>query len=152
MTQISGSQLFQLSCFKVLIFENKRIALLLNFFSRVALLCFISLPRQSLSSLFFLPTNQAYLELWIGKVRHVRFACIVKSKIRFEQKQVIQPDQEVQVCGIFLVESELLCMIHLSPLFIYFFGHGLPFLSCFFDMPCGHVAYLLWVCIFYTFF
>jgi len=30
----------------------------------------------------------------------------------------------------------------------------IPFLGMhlFFDMPCGHVAYLLWVCIFYFFF
>ena len=31
-----------------------------------------------------------------------------------------------------------------------FFGYA-SFLSFFFDMPCGHVAYLLWVCIFYFF-
>ena len=32
-----------------------------------------------------------------------------------------------------------------------FFGYA-SFLSLsFFDMPCGHVAYLLWVCIFYFF-
>ena len=41
---------------------------------------------------------------------------------------------------------------------LYFLGYGLSIfllLSCFlffFDMPCEHVAYLLWVCIFYLFF
>ena len=135
----------------VFIFEKKRIALLLKLFSQVAL--FVLFPYQGkVVAFFFLPANQAYLELWVGNERHVCFACIVKSKSRSERKQVIQLDQEVQVCGKFLVECELLCMIHLSPLFIYFFGHGLPFLSCFFDMPCGNVAYLLWACIFYTFF
>ena len=67
--------------------------------------------------------------------------------------------------------DELLCMINLSSLFFldvdylslfFFFWHalwacGIPslgmhlFLS-FFDMPFGHVAYLLWVCIFYFIF
>ena len=84
---------------------------------------FYILTKAKLSPLFFLPANQAYLELWVGKVRHVCFACIVKSKTRSEQKRVIQPDQEVQVCGIFSVENELLFMIHLSPLFILDMGY-----------------------------
>ena len=43
--------------------------------------------------------------------------------------------------------DELLCMIHLSSLF----SMDVDYLSLFFlfDMPCGHVAYLLWVCIFF---
>ena len=46
--------------------------------------------------------------------------------------------------------DELLCMIHLSSLF----SMDVDYLSLFFlfDMPCGHVAYLLWVCIFSLFF
>ena len=46
--------------------------------------------------------------------------------------------------------DELLCMIHLSSLFFL----DVPYLSLFFsfDMPCGHVAYLLWVCIFFSLF
>ena len=42
--------------------------------------------------------------------------------------------------------DELLCMIHLSSLF----SMDVDYLSLFFlfDMPCGHVAYFLWVCIF----
>ena len=98
------------------------------------------------------------MELRVGEKRHVCFAYIVKSKIESKQKRVIQSDQDVQVCGIVLWRvDELLCMIHLSSLFsmdvdylslfsfLFFF-----FLSLFFfDMPCGHVAYLLWVCIFY---
>ena len=51
--------------------------------------------------------------------------------------------------GFFLVD-ELLCMILLSSLF----SLDVDYLSLlfFFDMPCGHVAYLLWVCIFIIFF
>ena len=64
--------------------------------------------------------------------------------------------------------DELLCMIHLSSLFsldvdylsLFFFlltclvgmwhtFFGYASFSLFFDMPFGHVAYLLWVCIFY---
>ena len=45
------------------------------------------------------------MELRVGVKRHVCFACIVKSKARSKQKRVIQPDQEVQVCEIFLVDS-----------------------------------------------
>ena len=52
------------------------------------------------------------------------------------------------------IVDELHCMIYLSPCI--FLGHGLyiyiyfssSFFSPFFDMSCGHVAYLLWVCIF----
>ena len=49
--------------------------------------------------------------------------------------------------------DELLCMIHLSSLFSMDVDYPSLFFSLFFlfDMPRGHVAYLLWVCIFYTF-
>src|SRR6185436_13205385 len=43
------------------------------------------------------------------------------------------------------IVDELLCMIYLSPLYKFFvLGHGLYFflLFFFFDMSCGHVAYL----------
>ena len=33
--------------------------------------------------------------------------------------------------------------------FSFSLDRGYLFLSLFFDMPCGHVAYLLWVCLFY---
>jgi len=44
--------------------------------------------------------------------------------------------------------------LHDPSLFFIFHGCGLSFsfLFFFFDMPCGHVAYLLWVCIFLSFF
>ena len=67
-----------------------------------------------------------------------------------KKKQVINLDQDVQVCGYFWwMVYELLCMNHLS--FPFSFDKGLSFLFIFFDMP-KHMAYLLWVCIFYPFF
>ena len=65
-----------------------------------------------------------------------------------KEKQVISLDQDVQVSGYFwsvvdetpLYEFSLPCNIF-SMGYIFFF-------SLFFDTPCGHVAYLLWVCIF----
>ena len=42
-----------------------------------------------------------------------------------------------------------LFLTHLVGVWHTFFGYA-TFLF-FFDMPCGHVAYLLWVCIFYFF-
>ena len=85
-----------------------------------------------------------------------------------KEKQVISLDQDVQVCGYFwwmmdgtpLYELSLPCKIfgmgyiflfltHLVGVWHTFFGYA-SFLF-FFDMPCGHVAYLLWVCIFYFF-
>ena len=88
-----------------------------------------------------------------------------------KEKQVINLDQDVQVCGYFwwmvdetpLYEFSLPCNIFgMGCIFFFFF-----FLSClrgmrytffryasflfFLDMPCEHVAYLLWVCIFYFF-
>ena len=39
----------------------------------------------------------------VGVDRHVCLGCIAESKTRSEQKRVIQPDQDVQVCGLFLV-------------------------------------------------
>ena len=89
-----------------------------------------------------------------------------------KEKQIIILDQDVQVCGYFWrMVDELLCMILLSPLFflgmgyLFFLFFSLFFLTSlvgmwhtffgyasflfFFDMPCGHVAYLLWVFIFF---
>ena len=83
------------------------------------------------------------MELRVGVERHACFASVAKSKTRSKQKLVIQSDQDVQVCGIFFLVDELLCMILLSSLF----SLDVDYLSLlFFDMPCGHVAYLLWVC------
>ena len=45
---------------------------------------------------------------------------------------------------------KLLYMISLS-LVIFLVWAIFSFFSLFFDMPCGHVAYLVWVCIFYFF-
>ena len=48
---------------------------------------------------FLLSFNQAYVELLIGVKRHACFAYVAKSKTRSEEKQVINLDQDVQVCG-----------------------------------------------------
>ena len=48
---------------------------------------------------FLLSFNQAYVELRAGVKRHASFAYVAKSKIRSKKKQVINLDQDVQVCG-----------------------------------------------------
>ena len=48
---------------------------------------------------FLLSFNQAYVELLIGVKRHACFAYVAKSKARSKKKQVINLDQDVQVCG-----------------------------------------------------
>jgi hypothetical protein len=51
----------------------------------------------------FSPTaNQASVELRVGMKRHTCFSYVAKSKAGFEKKQVMQSDQDVQVCGNFL--------------------------------------------------
>ena len=47
---------------------------------------------------FLLSFNQAYVELRIEVKRHC-FAYVAKSKSRSKKKQVINLDQDVQVCG-----------------------------------------------------
>ena len=39
------------------------------------------------------------MELRIGVKRHACFACVAESKTRSKKKQVINLDQDVQVCG-----------------------------------------------------
>ena len=87
-----------------------------------------------------------------------------------KEKQVINLDQDVQVCWYFwwmvdetpLYDFSLPCNIFgMGYIFSSFFCHaleacGIPSLGMylfflFFDMPCAYVAYLLWVCIFYFF-
>ena len=48
---------------------------------------------------FLLSFNQAYVELRIGVKRHDCFTCVAESKTRSKKKQVINLDQDVQVCG-----------------------------------------------------
>ena len=47
---------------------------------------------------FLLSFNQAYVELRVGVKRHACFAYVAKSKTRSKKKQVINLDQDVQVC------------------------------------------------------
>ena len=81
---------------------------------------------------FHLSFNQAYVELRVGVKRHAFFAYVAKSKTRSKKKQVINLDQDVQVCGainiffFFLwMVYELLFMNH--PFSFIFLGCGLSF-------------------------
>ena len=67
-----------------------------------------------------------------------------------KEKQVISLDQDVQVCGYFWWKVDETPLYNFSLPCNVFFGMGYIF-SLFFDTPCGCVAYLLWVCIFYFF-
>ena len=122
---------------------------------------------------FFLNLSLVTLFLW--SCRYGGFEGFLASHILLSQrpdpkeKQVINLDQDVQVCGYFWwMVYELLCMNHLSFSFFWIKGYLLFsffFLTClsmwhtffgyasfiyiyFFDMS-KHVAYLLLVCIFY---
>ena len=48
---------------------------------------------------FLLSFNQAYVELRVEVKRHACFAYVAKSKTRSKKIQVINLDQDVQVCG-----------------------------------------------------
>ena len=48
---------------------------------------------------FLLSFNQAYVERRVGVKRHTCFAYVAKSKTRSKKKQVINLEQDVQVCG-----------------------------------------------------
>ena len=48
---------------------------------------------------FLLSFNQAYVESRVGVKRHTCFAYVAKSKTRSKKKQVINLEQDVQVCG-----------------------------------------------------
>ena len=67
-----------------------------------------------------------------------------------KEKQVINLDQDVQVCGYFWWMVYELLLYAPSLLFLSFWIRGYLFFLLF-DMP-EHVAYLFWVCIFYSFF
>ena len=105
------------------------------------------LTKAMLLPSFLLSFKQAYVELRIRVKRHACFACVVESKTRSKKKQVINLDQDV-VCGYFFSfwVDGVWTPCHEPSLS--FLGCGLSFsLSFLSDMPCGHVAYLLWACI-----
>ena len=117
--------------------------------SRISHLCII--PHQGLFlCLSFHPTLKA--SFWwscsYGGYKGKLASHILPSqKPDPKEKQVINLNQDVQVCGYFWWINSFVRIIFL--LFLFLFGQGLSFsLLFFFDMPCGHVAYLLWVCIF----
>ena len=76
-------------------------------------------PYQGNAMPSFSPTsNKAYVEFRVGIKRHACFSYVAKSKAESKKKQVMQSDQEVQVCGnIWWMEDKLLCMNQLSYLF-----------------------------------
>ena len=112
--------------------------------------CFRSSPMQSCCLLF------SYLLIrlmWsLGWEQRGMFALL----ILLSQKQ--DPSRNVsynliKMCkcvGFFLVKGGW-TPLHDPSLFFLFHGCGLSFSFSFFDMPCGHAAYLLWVCIFLFF-
>ena len=134
-------------------------------------------PRPFYVPLFFHPTfNGSFW--WI--CRYGGYNGKLASHISLSQrpdpkeKQVISLDQDVQVCGYFwwivegtpLYEFSLPCNIFgMGHIFFFFLSlffltrfvgvcytfFGYASFSLFFDMPCGHMAYLLWACIFYFF-
>ena len=76
--------------------------MLLKLTSQITL--FVSDPHQGKVLALFSPIiDVAYVELRVGVERHACFASVAKSKIRSKQKRVIQSDQDVQVCGFFLL-------------------------------------------------
>ena len=98
----------------------------------------------------FSPTsNKAFVELRVGKTEGILVSHIFLSqKPDPKKKQVMNLDQDMHVCRYFWwMVYELLFMNQLS-LFLWDMGY-LSLFSIFFDMPCEHVAYLLWVRIFY---
>ena len=137
---------------------------------------FHSSPRPFYVPLFFHPTSNGSF-WWI--CRYGGYNGKLDSHISLSQrpdpkeKQVISLDQDVQVCGYFwwmvdetpLYDFSLPCNIfgmgyifffsffltHLVGVRHTFFGYASFLFFFFFDMPYGHVAYLLRVCIFYFF-
>src|SRR6185503_10833945 len=83
-------------------FENRKISLLLKLLSESLFLFYILTKAKMLPSFSY----HLLRLMWgsgVGVDRHVCLGCIAESKTRSEQKRVIQPDQDVQVCGLFLV-------------------------------------------------
>ena len=129
-----------------------------------------SSPRQSCCLFFLLSSNQAYVELRVG----VKEACLILLMLL---SQRLDPSRNesynlIKMCkcvDFFLAEGGWTPLYDQSLFFIFlecglsfffflltclvgmwhtFFWYAY-FFSLFFDMPFGHVAYLLWVCIFY---
>ena len=125
-------------------------------YSLESLFLFWILTKAKLLPSFLLPSNQAYVELRVGVRRHVCFSYIVKPKTRSKQKRVIQPDQEVQVCEIFLVDSGWtplddlslsLCIFFLDMGYIFFFSSF--FSTCLVDMWHTFFGYASFLSLFF---
>ena len=75
------------------------------------------LTKAKLLPSFFLPSNQAYVELRVGIKKHVWVVYIVKSKTRPKQKnKSYNLIKRCKCVEFFLwIVDELFCMIYLSP-------------------------------------
>ena len=118
-------------------------------------MCLNSLPRLFIVPFFL---NLSLMALFLWSCRYGGFESILASHILLSQrsdpkeKQVKNLDQDCASVWIFLVDGGG-TPLHDFSLSCIFFGMGyLFFLLFFFDMLCGHVAYLHWVCIFSLFF
>ena len=81
-----------------LCFEKKKIAMLLNFISRITLYIFTVLTKAKLCLLFLLFSTQVSVELSVGVKRPACSTYVAESKAGSKKKQVIESDQVVQVC------------------------------------------------------
>ena len=84
--------------------------------------------------------------------RHTCFSYFAKSKTVSKRETSHKPWSRCASVWIFFVDGVWTPLYAPSLYFSFFLDKGLSFLSSlFFDMP-KYVAYLLWVCIFYSFF
>ena len=103
---------------------------------------FHSSPRTFYEPFFFHPTSNGFFFWWIcrygGYDGKLASHILLSQRPDPKEKQVINPDQDVEVCGYFWwMLYELLCMHHLS--FSFFLDKGLSFLFLFFltYIACG---------------
>ena len=110
---------------------------------------FHSSPRPFYVPLFFHPTSNGSF-WWIcrygGYDGELASHSLLSQRSDPKEKQVINLDQDVQVCGYFW------WMVDGTPSYDFSlpcnnFGRGYIFSLSLFFMPWRHVAYLLWVCI-----
>ena len=102
------------------------------------------IPHQGITlPLFFLSLIRLFVELRVGNEKEAYLFhtyCKVKNRTQW-RKQVIQSDQDVYVCGIFLDGTRTPFCMTLS----FILRYGLSFFSFFFFSPC------FWARIFFLF-
>ena len=126
--------------------------------SRIAQMCFIPHQDHFLRLSFSILLLMALFGGSVGMedMKATCFSHFAKSKTGSKGETSHRPWSRCASVWIFLVNDGWNSFIWiLPPLEYFFFGMGYIFsffLFFFFDTPCGHVAYLLWVCIFSLFF